>query len=277
MTHLIWSLGFLASTNSFTLPLQTEMINTHLGSIAVHVRWVEGTTPLVLLHGVYLDHQLWARQMEEITDRTIIAIDMPMHGASQLGPTAWSMEDCSEMLIEVLDELYLDQVYAVGHSWGGMTILRAASEHPERFVGLGLCNTPLEGTSPVRRKKFKRQHWLLSFKSFYARKAGESMLGQSSRSTNEELLPRFEQQFLSNSNQSIKQTDWAVIMEAKDSQHLPGKLVVPAIALRGEEDYVKAPIGLETTVVPGGHISPWEQPEAVTQFIKEVIALAGNP
>ncbi|MEO1713078.1 MAG: alpha/beta hydrolase [Bacteroidota bacterium] len=273
MNSLFWSLSLLATTTPSATPLQTKFINTHIGSIATHVRWVEGTIPLVLLHGVYLDHQLWAAQMAAITDRTIIAIDMPMHGESVIDSTSWSMEDCADMLIEVLDGLFVDQVYAVGHSWGGMTILRAATEHPERFMGIGLCNTPLEGGTPARQKQFKRQHLLLPFKRFYAKKAGESMLGLSSRTADKDLMAKFENQFLKNANRSIKQTDRAVIMEVQDTQHLPAELKVPALALRGAEDYVKSPKGVETIVVPGGHISPWEQPEAVSEFIQRIIAL----
>ena len=102
------------------------------------------------------------------------------------------------------------------------------------------------------------------------------MLGLSSRTADKDLMAKFEKQFLKNANRSIKQTDRAVIMEVNDTQHLPSELKVPVLALRGAEDYVKSPKGVETIVVPGGHISPWEQPEAVSEFIQRIIALNGQ-
>lgn len=271
MPTLFFSLALLTNNTPLSPTLQTQMISTRIGEIAVHTRWVADTRPVVFLHGVYFDHHLWDAQIAQIKDRTVIAIDMPLHGQSQHIHAAWTLADCAEMLVEVLDGLGIEQVVAIGHSWGSMTILQAASRYPQRFVALGLCNMPLERTSLKRQRQFKLQHLMLPFRKFYARKAGESLLAAQSISEDPELLTRFIQQFLRLPAKTIKQTDRAVILDAPDNSHLPAQLPMPAFALKGETDYVPTPSGIPTTLVPGGHISPWEQAEAVTHFVQMVL------
>jgi hypothetical protein len=48
-------------------------------------------------------------------------------------------------------------------------------------------------------------------------------------------------------------------------------LKVKVMALKGEEDYVPAPPYLETIIVKGGHVSPLENAEEVSEFIKRLL------
>lgn len=118
-------------------PIRMEKlyIPTRLGQIAVHRRAAENQrTPIVMLHGVYFDHQLWKHQVAAIGDRTLILPDMPLHGDSrQITKANWNLDDCGGMLLDILNYLKIPEVIAVGHSWGSMSILRAAASALERF------------------------------------------------------------------------------------------------------------------------------------------------
>jgi hypothetical protein len=48
-------------------------------------------------------------------------------------------------------------------------------------------------------------------------------------------------------------------------------LKVKAIALKGEEDFVPTPPGIETMVVKGGHVSPLERPLEVSNLISRLL------
>jgi hypothetical protein len=97
-----------------------------MGKIAVHIKEVPNTTPILFLHGIFFDHHLWNYQVSRIKDRTTLTIDMPLHRDSkQPIPDNWDLEDFGDMLIDILDTLQLSKVIAIGHSWGSMTILRA--------------------------------------------------------------------------------------------------------------------------------------------------------
>ena len=129
-------------------PHQTHFIETSIGRIACYIQHVPHTIPIIFLHGVYYDHNLWQSYASKITDRTVILIDMPLHGMSrEIIKGDWDMDDCVNMLKEILDYLDIGKCYAIGHSWGSMTILRAATAFPERFKSIGLCNMPLESGS----------------------------------------------------------------------------------------------------------------------------------
>ena len=245
------------------------MINTNLGKIAVYPKLVDSDkTPIIFLHGVYFDHQLWDEVINSINDRTTFSIDMPFHGLSkEITKDDWTLNDCSEMLLEILDSLKITKVIAVGHSWGSMTILRAASKQPERFESVLLCNMPFLAGTKKQKLMFGLQHSMLIFRNFYTKQAAKALFGKTSLKENPSLIEDLKRPMNLLSNAQIKHTDKAVIAEAQDASELIKNLKVRALALKGIEDYVPAPPSIETIVTGGGHISPFEQSEKVLNLI----------
>jgi pimeloyl-ACP methyl ester carboxylesterase len=180
MLKLTWLIVLLSSSLSAqtnnTTEMKQEMINTTVGNIAVYQKVVPNTVPVIFLHGVYYDHNLWNYYTSRITDRTVITVDMPHHGKSKaISKKNWTMDDCANMLIEVIDQLQHKEVYAIGHSWGSMTILRASVKQPEKFKAIGLCNMPFEEGSFGKQLKFGFQHSLLPFRQFYTKQVAKAM------------------------------------------------------------------------------------------------------
>lgn len=254
--------------------MRTLTVKTSIGNIAYYQKKVNNTIPIIFLHGVYYDHNLWNYQVSKIIDRTTITIDMPLHGESkEITKSDWTMEDCSIMLIEVLDSLEIDKCYAIGHSWGSMTILRAVSLYPERFLGLGLCNMPLAEGGFGAKLQFGLQHALLSFRKFYAQQVAKAMFAEESRQKKPEIVQYLKSSMNQLSNKDIKKTDKAVITRVNSGLPYLKKLIVPTLAIKGKEDYVPTPENIETIVVAGKHTSPLEQPEIVLEMINRVITL----
>jgi pimeloyl-ACP methyl ester carboxylesterase len=245
------------------------MINTNLGKIAVYPKLVDSNkTPIIFLHGVYFEHHLWDEVIDSIQDRTTYSVDMPFHGLSkEITKNDWSLNDCADMLIEILESLKLTKVIAIGHSWGSMTILRAAYKHPERFEGIGLCNMPFEAASPKQKRMFKLQHTLLFFRKFYTKQAAKSLFGKSSLKLNPQLHDQLQRPMNILTIDDIKQIDKKVILDAEDATTMILNLKVKAIALKGKEDYVPTPPKIQTILVDGGHISPLEEPLKVMDLI----------
>jgi 3-oxoadipate enol-lactonase len=252
---------------------QITFIQTNIGKIAIHkTERTSDKLPVILLHGVYFDHHLWEEQVKHIDDRTVITIDMPLHGESrEITKSNWNLDDCAEMLIEILDSLQLAKVIAIGHSWGSMTILRAATKYPERFEGIGLCNMPFEAASPKQKRIIKLQHTLLFFRKFYTKQAAKSLFGKASLKENPDLLWQLQRPMNMLTINDINQIDNIVILDAEDATSLILSLKVKAIALKGKEDYVPTPPKIENILVDGGHISPLEDPIKVLDLIKSLI------
>jgi pimeloyl-ACP methyl ester carboxylesterase len=256
--------------------IETRFISTKLGNIAVYTKESDSDkTPIIFLHGVYFDHHLWSSQVAAINDRTVFTIDMPWHGESKKGvPEHWTLEECGEMLIELLYLLDIPKVIAIGHSWGSMTILRASSSHPERFASVGFCNMPFEAGTARQKRIFRLQHLALTFRNFYMKQAGKALFGKETLQQTPDLINTLQKSMLKLTNQQIRLTDEYVIINAHDDTPLLKNLHVPALALKGKEDYVPAPPTLQTIIVRGGHISPIESHREVTEFCKSVLAMS---
>ena len=250
-------------------------LNTSLGKLATYVHAGNAQRdPLLLLHGVYFDHRLWDEQLPAFTDRTVVTVDMPLHGLSkEAGRGAWDLADCGQLVIDILDGLDLERVVGVGHSWGSMSLLRAANLAPDRFAALGLCNMPFSPAGTGTVWQFRLQHLLVGMRGFYGGQVAKAMFGKESLRRRPELGEKVRRTLALLSNDELRTIDRRVIVEADDGRPLLAALSVPTLALKGEEDYVPAPPGLPLTLVPGGHVSPLEEPERVVAFIREVVRL----
>jgi len=273
----LFILVLLSNTHLTAIEMKKQIVKTTIGNIAVFSKKVDNTIPIIFLHGVYFDHHLWDNQVNEIKERTLITIDMPLHGESrEITKSNWTLNDCADMLIEILDSLEIPKVIAVGHSWGSMTILRAASKYPERFAGIGLCNMPFHEASKKQKATFGLQHSMLLFRNLYTKQAAKALFGKLSLAENPSLLNLLSRPMNALTNKDVKQIDKKVILDAEDATSLIQNLQVKAIALKGKEDYVPTPPKLETVIVNGGHISPLEQPLKVQVLIQTLINTKGE-
>lgn len=258
-----------------SLQMERKVVNTKIGQIAVFQKQVDFyKTPIIFLHGVYFDHHLWENQITAISDRPVFALDMPLHGESKVNiKEKWNLDDCAEMLLEILDSLKIDKVIAIGHSWGSMTILRAAHKNPTKFAGVGLGNMPYKEATKTQKIIIRLQQSGLMFKNFYIKQAGIALMGKESRNKNHELMQKLITPMIKLSKKEIKYTNKAVRIDARDATEMINKLKVPVIAFVGKDDYVGTPPVKETTIVNGGHVSPIEVPEEVNIIIGKLTTL----
>lgn len=102
--------------------------------------------PLVLLHGITLNAELWSPQLHDLArDHRVLAVDLRGHGRSVAGDEGYGMDVLGRDVASLLTELDLRDALVVGHSMGGMATLAFAVDHPEvrrqRVAGLGLVAT----------------------------------------------------------------------------------------------------------------------------------------
>lgn len=102
--------------------------------------------PLVLLHGITLNAELWSPQLRDLSAQfRVLALDLRGHGRSKAGTDRFGLPVLGRDLATVLIKLDLRDALVVGHSMGGMTALRFAVDHADvladRVSGLGLVAT----------------------------------------------------------------------------------------------------------------------------------------
>ena len=119
---------------------------------------VEGQgEPLLLLHGWTQTTVLWENYIDGFKKHfRVYAIDLLGHGKSSPFAKTFRLEDAADHLLALMNHLRLDQVNAIGFSYGGELLLRAAAEHPQRFSSMILI-----GAS----HQFPKQDWGFSLET----------------------------------------------------------------------------------------------------------------
>jgi len=122
----------------------------------VDMAWIEAgpfeavakaTPPLVLVHGFTGHRDDWIDILPALAShRRTIAVDLRGHGDSESTSaiSSYSFEQLVMDLIGLLDHLGIDRCDLLGHSVGGMVVLRFALAHPERVRSLIFMNTAPE-------------------------------------------------------------------------------------------------------------------------------------
>jgi pimeloyl-ACP methyl ester carboxylesterase len=97
---------------------------------------------LVFLHGVLNDHSVWILQTRYFAHHgyNVLAVDLPGHGKSE-GPCPKSVEEAADFVWALLDAAGVQRAALIGHSWGSLIALHAASLQPQRMSHLALVGT----------------------------------------------------------------------------------------------------------------------------------------
>ncbi|OOG47548.1 alpha/beta fold hydrolase [Polaromonas sp. A23] len=97
---------------------------------------------VVFIHGVINDHSVWALQSRYLANHgwNVLAVDLPGHCKSG-GEAPASVEEAAEFVIALLDAAGVQRAALVGHSWGSLIALEAASRLKERVSHLVLVGT----------------------------------------------------------------------------------------------------------------------------------------
>jgi pimeloyl-ACP methyl ester carboxylesterase len=98
--------------------------------------------PVVLIHGVGLNKEMWGGQVVGLADTyQVIVYDMLGHGASPRPPANIDLKGYAEQLLELLDHLHLEKVAVIGFSMGGLIARAFALHFPQRLEALVVLNS----------------------------------------------------------------------------------------------------------------------------------------
>ncbi len=91
--------------------------------------------PLVLIHGVGLNKQVWEFQMAAFADEyRVIAYDTLGHGNSPIPGEDLRLDDYFKQLADLLDTLNIDRINLCGHSMGALITVGFTLKFPQRVV-----------------------------------------------------------------------------------------------------------------------------------------------
>lgn len=99
--------------------------------------------PVVLLHGLLTNSSIWRPLATRLQDAyRVFAVDAPGHGSSPVRPAPFTLEEEVAALAETLNiRLAGEQAVWIGHSMGGMKVMRLALDHSALVRALVLVST----------------------------------------------------------------------------------------------------------------------------------------
>ena len=116
-----------------------------------HYIYIEkDTTPLMFIHGVGLDHQMWDPQIDNLKEFSTITYDLLGHGKTPCKKDKLSLNDFSNQLIEILEHLKIDKIHLIGFSLGSLIALDFSSRFQKKIKKLVLIGTTYKRSDKER-------------------------------------------------------------------------------------------------------------------------------
>jgi non-heme chloroperoxidase len=260
-----------------------------------HVLEVGEGRPVVLVHGVTLQGEVWAPLMHLLADRfRVVAIDVRGHGRSAVGTEGVGRVAAARDLASVLEQLDLRGVILGGHSMGGMIIGELCAHHSdvvaERVAGLVLMNTAVShfvpgGVVPAAQSLRRRADARAATGRRMPRVVGDN--DRSLLATRVAFGARPSGAAVEQVRRMGEQVDlryyvplWADLLDY-DGEAALEALDIPAVVLVGSRDLLTPPAMArrivahlahgELHIVPGaGHQLMQERPREVAGFISDL-------
>jgi len=106
--------------------------------------------PLVFIHGVGLDHQMWDYQTNYFNEYSTLTYDLLGHGKTPFNKDKLSLRDFSDQLLEILDYLKIEKINLIGFSLGSLIALDFSSHFQKKVEKLILIGTTYKRSDQER-------------------------------------------------------------------------------------------------------------------------------
>ena len=107
-----------------------------------YVEGGQGGLPVLLVHGMQCDHTHMLPLFAHLAPRhRVVAVDLRGHGASDKPEGGYTDPDFNDDLVFLCRELDIERPVAIGHSFGGSTLLHLSVARPDFLSGLVLLDS----------------------------------------------------------------------------------------------------------------------------------------
>ena len=108
------------------------------------------SVPIVFIHGVALDHQMWDYQINYFNKYSTLTYDLLGHGKTPCDKDKLSLRDFSNQLLEILDHLGVERINLIGFSLGSLIALDFSSHFQKKVEKLILIGTTYKRSDEER-------------------------------------------------------------------------------------------------------------------------------
>lgn len=243
-----------------------------------------GGLPLVLAHGLLMDHEMFAPQVEALAPRhRVVTWDERGHGLTETTPEDFSYWDSADDLRGVLDVLEIERAVVGGMSQGGFLSMRFALRHPGRTAGLVLIDTQagLEDPEKLPQYEMMLDVWTTDGPNEMIADAVAATIIGANRPEAESWKPKWRARPATEVRQVFR-----TLVARDDITGRLAEITAPALVIHGDDDIaidlgraqalvVGLPNARPLVRVPGaGHAANLTHPEpvneAIARFLEEL-------
>ena len=110
----------------------------------------KNSIPIVFIHGVGLDHQMWDYQINYFNEYSTLTYDLLGHGKTPCDKDKLNLKDFSNQLLEILDHLGVEKINLIGFSLGSLIALNFTSHFQKKVEKLILIGTTYKRSDDER-------------------------------------------------------------------------------------------------------------------------------
>lgn len=238
---------------------------------------------IALIHSLALDRSVWDFVVERLDGQAdLLTYDARGHGASTRSAGPYTADVFADDLADLLRGIGWERAIVGGASMGGSVSLQFAGRYPRMLQGLGLFDTTAwygedAPKSWGERAQKAQTDGLDSMVAFQLTR----WFGDAFRAAHPEVGEHYGRIFRENDVAAYAAT--CNMLGAFDARASLGSIAVPVEILVGEEDYATPPAMSEALAraIPGAHfrvlpqarhLSPIEQPDAIADALRAVMA-----
>jgi pimeloyl-ACP methyl ester carboxylesterase len=238
-----------------------------------HLRATGAGAPLVLIHGVGLDLEIWEPLVPLLQPQRLIRYDMQGHGVSAKPRGPYGLDDFVAQLDRLATALELDRFDLAGFSMGGMVAEAFTARFPERVRRLALLHTVHERSSAQHAAVMTRLEQVVAGEFEGSIEAALARwLNSAFRKAHPEAVAAVEQRMRSNDRAAYLASYRVFASADAEVAGMIDRIRCPTLVLTGEHDTGSTPAMAQAlaarlpaatlAILPGlRHLSLIESPE----------------
>jgi len=259
-------------------------VSTLLGPIYVDDQGSADAPVALLWPSLFTDHRMWDHQVAALhaAGWRTLALDPPGHGQSPGPGRGFTMDECVEAAIQVLDATGVHSpVVLFGASWGGIVAPRLALRAPDRVRGVVAFNTTAERPTLLSRANSLLLTTLLAIPALdrmVDRMIMSLNLAPDTRLRQPTLGADLSARFRSWDRRAVIHTVRSVLVDRDGALDALAGVRVPTLIVSGKEDTIlpsvfsrriaqKMPNARHVEVPGAAHLVVLEQPQVANALI----------
>jgi len=197
-------------------------------------------SPIVFVHGVGLNQDIWRPQIDFFKDYTTLTYDLLGHGKTPLSKAKVNFNDFYQQILNLIDELEFKKIHLVGFSLGALIAREFASKHSERLYSLIIHGSIYKRTEEQRRVVINRFNVAKLNRPASKRSALTRWLTEDYISKNPEIYNELYSMLENNNNKNYLKS-YELFTHYNDDDDMIKKIKVNTLITTGEHDVRSTP------------------------------------